>query len=99
ILAALHIVAVVITGILWTIIDLSPRTDLKKHFRDIRAVHFGSLWLTPWLLSLNYAFQHLQVPAWHQAFFPAGLGILIGFSSVAYLFPKPEGLDQFYYWT
>jgi hypothetical protein len=53
----------------------------------------------PWLLGLNWAFKELQVPAWHQAFFPAGLGLLILFTGVAYLFPRPPGLDPFYYWT
>jgi hypothetical protein len=99
ILAAVHIVAVVVTGILWTIIDLSHPQALKKSFRDIRAVHFGSLWLTPWFFGLAWAFERLQVPAWHQAFFPAGLGLLVFFSGIGYVLPKQEGLDPFYYWT
>lgn len=99
VLAAVHIVAVVVTGILWALIDLGRGASLKPHIRDIRAVHFGSLYLVPWLLSLPFAFQQLGVPTWHWAFFPAGLGLLILFSSVAYLFPKPPGLDPFYYWT
>ena len=99
VLAALHLVALVVTGILWTFIDLSPRSGLRPHFRDVRAVHFGSLYLVPWFLGLAYAFERLQVPAWHQAFFPAGLGALVFFSGVAYLLPRPKGLDPFYYWT
>jgi len=98
-LAAFHIVAVVVTGILWTLFDLGYQTALNPHFRDIRAVHFGSLYLVPWFFGLAYAFHALQVPAWHQAFFPLGLGALILFTGVAYLFPRPPGLDPFYYWT
>jgi hypothetical protein len=99
VLAAVHLVALVVTGILWTFIDLSPRSGLRPHFRDVRAVHFGSLYLVPWFLGLAYAFERLKVPAWHQALFPAGLGALVFFSGVAYLFPRPKGLDPFYYWT
>src|SRR5262245_8809470 len=99
ILAAVHIVSMVVTGILWTIIDLKPTSPLKASFRDIRAVHFGSLYLVPWFLGLAYAFDRLQVPAIHQIFFPAGLGLLVFFSSVAYVLPRPPGLDPFYYWT
>ncbi|MFN4257874.1 MAG: hypothetical protein ACK4RK_01150 [Gemmataceae bacterium] len=99
ILAAVHLVAIVVTGILWTIVDLVPGSSLKKNFRDIRAVHFGSLYLTGILLGLAYAFDKLNVPAWHQVFFPAGLGLLLAFSSIAYVFPRPPGLDPFYYWT
>jgi hypothetical protein len=99
VLAGFHIVAIVVTGILWTIIDVVPGSALRPHFRDIRAVHFGSLYLVPWFLGLSWAFQQLQVPAWHQAFFPAGLGLLILFTGIAYLFPRPKDLDPFYYWT
>jgi hypothetical protein len=99
ILAAVHVVTLVVTGILWTVIDLVPGSGLRPHFRDVRAVHFGSLYLVPWFLGLSWAFRQLGVPAWHQAFFPAGLGLLILFTGVAYLFPRPEGLDPFYYWT
>jgi hypothetical protein len=99
ILVAVHIVALVVTGILWTIIDLKPKTELRHHFRDIRAVHFGSLYLVPWFLGLAWAFQQLQVPELHQIVFPAGLGLLVFFSGLGYLFPMPEGLDPFYYWT
>jgi hypothetical protein len=99
ILAALHIVSMVVTGILWTLIDLGYGSRLKSEYRDIRAVHFGSLYLVPWFLGLAYAFDRLKVPDWHQIFFPAGLGALIFFSGVAYLFPRPPGLDPFYYWT
>src|SRR5437660_11346421 len=56
VLAALHIVSMVVTGALWTIIDLSPTSRLRKHLRDIRAVHFGSLYLVPWFLGLSWAF-------------------------------------------
>src|SRR5262249_2536005 len=99
VLAAVHVVAVVATGILWTIIDLVPKSGLRPHLRDIRAVHFGSLYLVPWLLRLAYAFEQLTVPDWHWVFFPAGLGALVFFAGVAYLFPRPPGLDSFYYWT
>lgn len=99
VLAAVHIVSLVVTGILWTIIDLVPKSSLKSELRDIRAVHFGSLYLVPWFLGLAFAFERLHVPAWHQAFFPAGLGALVFFSGVGYLFPRPPGLDPFYYWT
>jgi hypothetical protein len=99
VLAAFHMAAVAVTGILWLIIILVPKTALRPYMRDIRAVHFGSLYLTPWLLGLAWAFERLGVPAWHQVFFPAGLGLLIFFTGVAYLFPRPPGLDPFYYWT
>lgn len=99
VLAAFHMAAVAVTGILWTIIDLVPGSSLKNNFRDIRAVHFGSLYLVPTLLGLAFAFDYLNVPAWHQVFFPAGLGLLVFFSGIGYVFPRPEGLDPFYYWT
>jgi hypothetical protein len=99
VLVALHIVAIVVTGVLWTIIDLVPKSSLRPHLRDIRAVHFGSLYLVPWFLGLLYAFERLNVPGWHWAFFPAGLGLLVFFAGVGYLFPRPQGLDPFYYWT
>jgi hypothetical protein len=99
ILAAFHLLAVVVTGILWTIIDLKPTTGLKANYRDIRAVHFGSLYLTALLLGLAYAFDRLGVPAWHWLFFPVGLGVLVFFSGLGYCFPRPPGLDPFYYWT
>src|SRR5260221_7157538 len=98
-LAAIHIVAIVATGTLWVVIDLVPKSSLRPHFRDIRAVHFGSLYLTPWFLGLTYAFERLKVPSWHQAAFPAGLGALVVFSGVAYILPSKPGLDPFYYWT
>jgi hypothetical protein len=99
VLAAVHIVTLVVTGVLWTIIDLVPHSRLRPHLRDIRAVHFGSLYLVPWFLGLAFAFERLGVPTYHQAAFPAGLGLLIVFAGVAYLFPRPPGLDAFYYWT
>jgi hypothetical protein len=99
ILAAMHLVAIVVTGILWTIVDLNPSSRLRRHLRDIRAVHFGSLYLVPMLLGLAYAFDRLGVPAWHQIFFPAALGLLVLFAGIAYLFPRPPDLDPFYYWT
>ncbi len=99
VLAAVHIVAVVVTGLLWALIDVVPKSALRPHFRDIRAVHFGSLYLVPWFLGLAWAFDKLQVPPWHQIFFPAGLGLLVLFSGIAYMFPRPPGLDPFYYWT
>jgi hypothetical protein len=99
ILAAVHLVAIPVTGILWTTIVLNPQSPLKKNFRDIRAVHFGSLYLVSLFLGLAYAFRELAVPAWHQAFFPAGLGLLVLLAGIGYLFPRPPGLDPFYYWT
>jgi hypothetical protein len=99
VLAGVHLVAIVVTGILWVIIDLVPQTTLRNHLRDVRAVHFGSLYLVPWFLGLAYAFERLRVPAWQQAIFPVGLGLLLLFSSIGYLFPLPSGLDSFYYWT
>jgi hypothetical protein len=98
-LVALHIVALVVTGILWTILDLGYWSKLRPHLRDIRAVHFGSLYLVPWFLGLAYAFDKLSIPLLHQVVFPAGLGALIFFAGIAYLFPRPPGLDPFYYWT
>jgi hypothetical protein len=65
-LAASHIVAIVVTGILWTLLDLGYSLKLRLHLRDIRAVHFGSLYLVPWFLGLAYAFDKLAVPALHQ---------------------------------
>src|SRR5438270_50578 len=99
VLAAVHVVTLVLTGILWTIIDLSPGRGLRPYFRDIRAVHFGSLYLVPWFLGLAYGLERLRVPDWHWYFFPAGLRALVFFSGIAYLFPLPPGLDPFYYWT
>ena len=99
VLAAVHIAAIVVTGMLWTIIDLARESRLRPFLRDIRAVHFGSLYLVPWFLGLAYGFERMQVPAWHQAFFPAGLGLLVLFAGLAYLLPRPPDLDPFYYWT
>jgi hypothetical protein len=99
VLAAVHIAAVAVTGMLWLVIVLVPKSALRPHLRDIRAVHFGSLYLVPWFLGLAWAFERLGVPEWHQVFFPAGLGLLVFFSGVGYLFPRPAGLDPFYYWT
>jgi hypothetical protein len=99
VLAAVHVVAIVVTGLMWATLDIVPGSGLRSHLRDIRAVHFGSLYLVPWFLGLAWAFDKLRVPAWHQVFFPAGLGLLVFFSSVAYLFPRPPDLDPFYYWT
>ena len=59
ILAAVHIVALVVTGVMWTIIDVVPGSSLKASFRDIKAVHFGSLHITAWLLGLAYAFDKI----------------------------------------
>lgn len=39
------------------------------------------------------------MPAYHQAAFPAGLGLLVLLAGLAYVFPRPRGLDPFYYWT
>jgi len=99
VLVAVHLVAIAITGLMWTMIDVMPKSGLRKNFRDIRAVHFGSLYLVPMFLGLAWAFERLGVPAVHQAAFPAGLGLLVTFSSIGYMFPRPEGLDPWYYWT
>jgi hypothetical protein len=98
-IAAIHIVAIVVTGILWTFLDLGYGANLRPHLRDIRAVHFGSLYLVPWFLGLAYAFEKLQIPACHQLIFPIGLGALVFFAGIAYLLPRPPELDPFYYWT
>jgi hypothetical protein len=98
-LAALHLVAVVVTGILWVIVDTDKASNLRSHTRDIRAVHFGSLYLVPTFLGLAYAFDYLKVPAWHQLFFPGGLFLLVSFSSVGYVYPRPPDVNPFYYWT
>jgi hypothetical protein len=99
ILVAVHLIAIAVTGILWTVVDLVHTSPLRKHLRDIRAVHFGSLYLVPIFLGLAYAFDRLRVPPGHQIVFPAGLGLLVLFSSLGYMFPLPPGLDSFYYWT
>jgi hypothetical protein len=99
ILAAVHLVAIVVTGILWTIIDVANVPKLREYVRDIRAVHFGSLYLVPLFLGLAYAFERLHVPGWHQAIFPIGLAALIVLSGAGYLFPRPPDLASFYYWT
>jgi hypothetical protein len=98
-LAAIHLLAIVVTGIMWVILDVVPGSRLKESFRDVRAVHFGSLYLVPWFFGLAYAFDRLGVPPEHQAVFPLGLGALVFFSSIGYLLPRPVGLDPFYYWT
>src|SRR5436305_328387 len=46
VLAAFHLAAVVVTGIMWTIVDLVPDSALKANYRDIRAVHFRLLGLS-----------------------------------------------------
>src|ERR1700730_18993068 len=99
ILSAVHLVAILVPCLLWTAYDLGLKEKLKPHLRDIRAVHFGSLYLVPWFLGLAYAFDRLKVPELHQAFFPIGLGALVFFSGLGYVFPRPPGLDPFYYWT
>src|SRR5215813_7833446 len=99
VLAAVHIVSLIVTGILWTLVDVVPTSSMRKNFRDIRAVHFGSLYLVPWFLGLAYAFDKLQVEWWHQLAFPVGLGALVFFSGIGYLFPRPPNTDPFYFWT
>src|SRR5882672_8284522 len=98
-LGACHLVAIVVTGIMWTIVDLVPGSGLKANYRDIRAVHFGSLYMVPLFLGLAFAFDRLRVPAWHQLFFPLGLLLLVVLAGIGYLFPRQPGLDPFYYWT
>jgi hypothetical protein len=99
ILAAVHILAVVVTGILWTILVLRPTPGLRRERRDIRAVHFGSLFLVPWFLGLAIVFERLKVPDWCQAPFPAGLGLLVLLSGIGYILPRDEDLEPFYFWT
>src|SRR3954463_12235279 len=98
-LTAVHIVAIIVTGILWAIFDVTKSPSLRPHLRDIRAVHFGSLYLVPWFLGLAWAFDRLRVPSVHWLPFPLGLGALVFFSGVGYVVPRPPGLDAFYYWT
>ena len=98
-LAAFHMVAIIVTGILWAYVDIVPKNNLRPHIRDIRAVHFGSIWLVAWFLGLAYMFERLGVPEVHWLAFPVGLGLLVSFSSIAYMYPKPPDLDPFYYWT
>jgi hypothetical protein len=99
VLAGLHIITLVVTGVMWTSIDLDAQSSLRKHLRDIRAVHFGSLYLVPWFLGLAYAFERLHIEPWQQLAFPLGLLALVVFSGIGYLFPRPEGTDPFYFWT
>jgi hypothetical protein len=99
VLVAVHLVAVLISGSLWTIVDVMPGSTLRQHLRDIQAVHFGSLYLVPTLLGLAFAFDKLKIPEVHQWAFPAGLGLLVLFSSLGYMFPRPAGVNPFYYWT
>jgi hypothetical protein len=98
-LAAIHIVAIVVTGILGTFLDLGCGANLSPHLRDIQTVPFGSLYLVPWFLGLGCAFEKLQVPTCHQVIFPIGLGALVIFAGIADLVPRPPRLDPFYYWT
>jgi hypothetical protein len=99
VLAGVHAVAVAVTGVMWTLLDLKKAQALKPHFRDIRAVHFGSLYLVPWFLGLSWAFDRLGVAWQHQLAFPVGLGLLVLLAGIGWVFPRPEGLDPFYYWT
>jgi hypothetical protein len=99
VLAGVHLIAVVVTGAMWAVLAIVPGTGLKPHYRDIRAVHFGSLYLISIFLGLAYAFEKLAVPPIHQVVFPIGLGLLVTLAGIAYLFPRPPGLDPFYYWT
>jgi len=98
-LAGFHMLAIVVTGILWAIVDIRPTSSLKPHLQDIRAVHFGSLYLVPWFLGLTYAFERLRVPWFHPAVFPMGLALLIFFAGVAYLLSRSKDVAPFYYWT
>jgi hypothetical protein len=99
ILAAVHILAMVVTGAMWVVVDVWPKSHLRLHLRDIRAVHFGCLYLVPWLLGLASAFDALKVPERHWMMFPVGLGALVLFSGIGYLFPVPPDVEPFYYWT
>jgi hypothetical protein len=88
ILAAIHVTAIVFTGVFWTALDLRPTPWLRSRLRDIRAVHFGSLYLVPLYLGLNFAFTRLHVGAVHQAVFPAGFALFVLFVVIASLFPR-----------
>ena len=44
-LVAVHLVAIAVTGVMWVVVDLVPGSSLRNNLRDIRAVHFGSLYL------------------------------------------------------
>jgi hypothetical protein len=90
-LAAVHLTAIVFTGIMWTALELCGAPWLRSRLRDIRAVHFGSLYLVPLYLGLNFAFTKLNVAAGHQAVFPAGFALFVGFVVVASLFPRSDG--------
>jgi hypothetical protein len=57
VLAALPMIAAVLTGILWTALDLGYQPRLRPHLQDVRAVHFGSLYRVPWFLGVASAFD------------------------------------------
>jgi hypothetical protein len=90
-LAALHLTAMVVTGLLWTIVILRRGSRLRSYLRAIRAVHFGSLYLVPMYLGLNYAFTKLHVRSAEQAVLPAGFTLFVLCLFLASLFPRTEG--------
>jgi hypothetical protein len=101
-LAAIHIYAIVLTGVLWLIIDFKPQSKLHRHLKIIRGVHFGSLFVVPMILGLAFAFEQLQVPAWHRAFFPVGMELLFIVGVGASLFPltpRRASVGPDYPWT
>ncbi len=101
-LAAFHILAIVLTGTLWLIIDFRPHSRLHAHLKIIRGVHFGSLFVVPMILGMAFAYEKLQVPVWHQAVFPVGVELLFGLgvsSSLFPLTPRTSLVESTYPWT
>ena len=73
-LAALHMIAVVVTGILWTLIDLRRQSSLRPHLRDIRAVHFGSPYLVAWFLGFGLCVRQAGRSRLASGVVPGGAG-------------------------
>jgi hypothetical protein len=98
-LAALQLIVVVGTGVLWAAIVLVPKLKLQRYLQMIRATHFGALYLAPLFLGLGWAFERFHVPSWHQGVFLAGLGVAIALAGIGAFFPRPRELDPFHYWV
>jgi hypothetical protein len=98
-LAALQLIVVVGTGVLWAVIVLVPKSQLRRYSQMIRAAHFGALFLAPLFLGLGWAFERFHVPAWHQGVLPAGLGVALALAAIGAFFPRPPELDPFHYWV
>lgn len=99
ILAAVQFLTIAITGVMWMIHVLRPGSILAPHFREIRIVHLGALFIAPTLLTLAIVFRMVDAPIWIQLLYPAGLGAVVFLAGIAYYFPRPSGSDPFYYWT